>query len=76
MKTLLFIPIVMVLGACSTPKIAGFKEPEVLSRVEVMQASKDCINARMKPNIQHLPQKTEHGTVMLPIYVNCESYSR
>jgi hypothetical protein len=74
MKILAIVPL-LVLAGCSTPKIAGYKEPELITRAEVIQASKDCINARMKPVIQHLPQKTEHGTVMLPIFVNCEPYN-
>lgn len=74
MKRLVFLPLLLIVG-CSSTKISGFKEPEVITRSEVIQASKDCINARMKPIIQHLPQKTEHGTVMLPIYVNCEPYN-
>ena len=67
----------LLLTACSAPpKVAGFDKPQLISRNEVIQANKDCINARMKPTIQYVPQKTEHGTIMLPISVNCEPYSR
>lgn len=66
----------LLLTACSAPKLAGFEKPELISRNEIIQANKDCINARMKPSIQYVPQKTEHGTIMLPISVNCEPYSR
>ena len=67
----------LFLTACSSPpKLAGFDRPELISRNEVIQANKDCINARMKPIVQYVPQKTEHGTIMLPISVNCEPYSR
>jgi hypothetical protein len=66
----------LLLTACSSPKLAGFEKPELISRNEIIQANKDCINARMKPSIQYVPQKTEHGTIMLPISVNCEPYSR
>ena len=45
-----------------------------MQRPEVIQASKDCINAKMKPVIQNVPQNTEFGKVMLPVLVNCESY--
>lgn len=73
MRVLAVIPLLLVVG-CSTQKIEGFKEPELVSRAEIIQASKDCIHARMRPNIQHLPQKTEHGTIMLPVFVTCEPY--
>ena len=67
--------LLLFLAACSSPpKLAGFDKPELISRNEVIQANKDCINARMKPTIQYVPQKTEHGTIMLPISVNCEPY--
>lgn len=67
----------LLLTACSAPpKLSGFEKPELISRNEIIQANKDCINARMKPSIQYVPQKTEHGTIMLPISVNCEPYSR
>jgi hypothetical protein len=66
----------LLLTACSTPKVVGFDKPQLISRNEIIQANKDCINARMKPTIQYVPQKTEHGTIMLPISVNCEPYSR
>jgi uncharacterized lipoprotein YajG len=69
--------LLLFLAACSAPpKLAGFEKPELISRNEVIQANKDCINAKMKPSIQYVPQKTEHGTIMLPIAVNCEPYSR
>lgn len=68
--------ILLLLAACSTPKIEGFDKPHLVSRNEIIQGNKDCINAKMKPVIQYVPQKTEHGTIMLPISVNCEPYSR
>jgi hypothetical protein len=59
----------------SAPKVAGFKEIEYMQRQEVIQAAKDCIDARMRPIVQNVPQKTEFGTVMLPVLVNCEIYN-
>jgi len=56
------------------PKIAGFKEVEYMQRAEVIEATKECIRARMKPVIQQVPQKTEFGTIMLPAVVICETY--
>jgi hypothetical protein len=57
------------------PRVANFKEVEYLNRQEVIQASKDCINARMRPVVQYVPQKTKFGTLMLPAVVNCEQYT-
>ena len=57
------------------PKVGGFKEIEYMQRQEVIQAAKDCIDARMRPIVQNVPQKTEFGTVMLPVLVNCEIYN-
>lgn len=71
MFTILFL----VISACSTPKLAGFKEPKMIERAEVIRAQKDCIDAKMKPVIQTLPQKTDHGTIMYPVAVNCETYA-
>ena len=73
MFTILFL----VISACSTPKLDGFDKAKVIERAEVSQASKDCINARMRPVIQSLPQKTDHGVIMLPVSVQCEvAYNR
>lgn len=74
MKKILIVIGALSLTACSSPKVSGFKELEYMQRPEVIQASKDCINAKMKPVIQNVPQNTKFGKVMLPVLVNCESY--
>jgi hypothetical protein len=71
----MFIVLFLVISACSTPKLQGFKDPKLVERAEVIRAQKDCIDAKMKPVIQSLPQKTDHGTIMLPVAVTCETYS-
>jgi hypothetical protein len=71
MFTILFL----VISACSTPKLDGFEKAKVIERAEVIRASKDCIDARMRPVIQSLPQKTDHGTIMYPVSVQCETYN-
>jgi hypothetical protein len=68
--------LVMGISACSTPKLEGFQKAKVIERAEVIQASKDCINAKMRPVIQSLPQKTDHGIIMMPVAVQCETYNR
>ena len=52
--------------------VSGFKDVEYMQRNEVIQATKDCVDNRMKPVIQYVPQKTTHGTLMLPAMVTCE----
>jgi len=62
-----------VVGPSNNPNIVtGFKDVEYMQRNEVIQASKDCVDNRMKPVIQYVAQKTSHGTLMLPAMVNCE----
>jgi hypothetical protein len=52
--------------------VTGFREVEYMQRNEVIQATKDCVDNHLKPVIQYVPQKTIHGTLMLPAMVNCE----
>ena len=75
MKTLILCGLLLSLVACaSNPKLEGFDKPKVISRNEVIQGAKDCVNAKMKPSIQYLPQKTDNGTIMLPVEVHCDVY--
>ena len=50
----------------------GFTEPETMHRTEVINAVRQCINAKMKANIEYLPVKTEQGRVITPINVHCD----
>ena len=64
----------VTLTACSSnPKVDGFDKVEYIQRQEVIHASKECVNARMKPNIQYARQKTDHGVIMIPVLVTCEA---
>jgi hypothetical protein len=65
-KLLMLMPLVLF-TACASNK--------GLDRMEVIKASRECVNAHMKPVIQYLPQKTDQGTVTLPVYVSCEVYA-
>lgn len=64
--------VLFTVAACSTPKLDGFEKAKVIERAEVIRSSKDCIDAKMRPVIQSLPQKTDNGTIMLPVSVQCE----
>ena len=37
-------------------------------------AARECVNARMKPIIQRVPQPTDHGTIIVPVAVQCDVY--
>ena len=65
---------VLTLTACGTPKIPNYDGPKALDRDGVIQASRSCINTRMKPQIVYLSQKTEFGSVLVPVDVQCENY--
>ena len=79
MKTkLLFVGVVLALAGCaSSPPVyqmKGYKGPEAMDRNEVMSAAKQCIHARLKPNVEYLTAKTDSGKVMVPVNVHCEPY--
>ena len=73
MKYLILIPVVM-LTACGTPKIPGYAGPHALDRDGVIMGARSCVNTRMKPNVVYLPQKTEFGSVLVPVDVQCDPY--
>jgi hypothetical protein len=75
MKVIVLCGLLLSLVGCSSvPKLEGFDKPKVLSRNEVIQASRDCVAAKMKPRVEYLPQKTDNGTLMLPVEVVCDVY--
>lgn len=80
-KLLILFPLVLLTACAGMSKIPsvivlpGSEKPKQLDRTEVIQASRECINAHMKPVIQSLPQPTDHGTIVVPVAVNCEVYA-
>ncbi len=78
MKRLLLIPLVLLVAACSskpTYKLSGYKGPEAMDRNEAVQAAKQCVFAKMRPNVEYLSVKTDAGPkVMVPVNVHCEPY--
>ena len=80
MKSLLIVPI-MLLTACSgmskIPSVVvlpGNEKPKQMDRTEVIMAARECVNARMKPVIQKVAQPTDHGTIIVPVAVQCDVY--
>lgn len=74
-----------MLAACgSTPKepvppppikVNGLKPGiDTLSRIEVIQASKECLQAKMKPNVQYVAVNSDYGKVLVPVNVLCDPY--
>ena len=80
MKALYIIPLVLLTGCAGMSKIPsvvvlpGSEKPKQMDRTEVIMAARECVNARMKPVIQRLPQPTDHGTIIVPVAVQCDVY--
>lgn len=65
-----------MVGCSSTPtyKLKGYAGPEAMDRNEVVQASKQCIYSKLRPNIEYLTAKSDSGKVLVPVNVHCQSY--
>ena len=76
MKKLLIVPLVLFVAACSstpTYKLTNYKGPEAMDRNEAVQAAKQCVFAKMRPNVEYISVKTDAGpNVMVPVNVHCE----
>ena len=86
-KLLLSLLFVAGLSACSSNKnpedftqagqvykLKGYAGPEAMQNTEVVQASKQCLFAKLRPNVHYLNVKTDQGRVMVPVNVTCETY--
>ena len=77
MKLLLTaLPLVLLVGCASAPheptKVGnGNYEINKMQRIDVIGAARECINSHMKPVVQSVPQPTDHGTILVPVAVNC-----
>jgi hypothetical protein len=75
LKIVLPVAIVSLVG-CSTTETKPPKDfPGVhsMSRVEVVQGIKECLYAKLQPNVEYQVQKVETGTkVLIPINVHCD----
>ena len=81
MKSLcIIVPFVLLTGCAGASKIPsvvilpGNEKPKQMDRTEVIMAARECVNARMKPVIQKVAQPTDHGTIIVPVAVQCEVY--
>jgi len=55
-------------------KLQGYKGPEAMENIEVVQASRECIQNRLRPNVSYLMVKTDQGKVRVPVSVSCEPF--
>lgn len=60
---LLIVPFVVVLSACSTTK--------ELSRDQVIGAARDCLNVKMRPDVQYKAKRIDGAMITVPVNVNC-----
>jgi hypothetical protein len=60
--------------AVEDAKIGKYNGPVALSRSEVIEGSRDCVNSKMKPTVEYLSQKTGKGMVLVPVNVHCDPY--
>ena len=80
MKSLLIVPIILLTACSGMSKIPsvvvlpGNDKPKQMDRTEVIMAARECVNARMKPVIQKVAQPTDHGTIIVPVAVQCDVY--
>lgn len=55
-------------------KIGKYTGPVALTRSEVIEGSRDCVNSKMKPTVEYLSQKTGKGVVLIPVNVHCDPF--
>jgi hypothetical protein len=83
--------LVCLLGGCATApqpqpvkinipnetvyKLKGYDGPVAMDNNELVQASKQCLYARLKPNVQYVSVKIDTGgKTLVPVSVLCEAY--
>jgi PBP1b-binding outer membrane lipoprotein LpoB len=72
------ITTVLASGCASNPSQPSkhypkeFSEPTSMHRTEVIQAVRQCISAKLKPNVEYLSVKTNQGVVTTPVNVHCD----
>lgn len=73
-KYFVMLLVLLLLPACASkpPVVKGNEEIEKMDRRQVIRAAIECEDADMKPYIEYVTQKTEHGKVLVPINVHCD----
>jgi hypothetical protein len=56
-------------------KLNNYNGPDAMDRNEAIQAAKQCLFAKMRPNVEYVSVRTDVGSkVMVPVNVHCEPY--
>jgi hypothetical protein len=79
MKVILSCALLMSLVACSTSappvyKLKGYSGPEAMDNQEVVQASRQCLFNKLRPNVNYLSVRTDQGKTLVPVSVTCEPF--
>lgn len=77
MKKYFIMFFVALLPACSSnPVVSGYDKIEKMDRRDVIRGVTECEDADMKPFVEYVTQKTDHGKVLVPINVHCDPVRR
>lgn len=79
MKALLLCGVLISLVGCSSTappvyKLKGYSGPEAMDNQEVVQASRQCITNKLRPNVNYLAVRTDQGKTLVPVSVTCEPF--
>jgi hypothetical protein len=74
LKKIIVVIGLLSLTACANKTIPGYEGPKALSQNDVIINARSCTNTKMKPNVVYLPQKTDFGSVLVPVAVHCDPY--
>jgi len=55
-------------------KLRNYDGPEAMSPEEVFMKSRECVMNKMRPNVNYLYVKTDHGNAPVPISVICSPF--
>ena len=72
-KFFIMLPL-FLLPACAShpPMVSGYDKIEKMERRDVIRGVVECEDADMKPYVEYVTQRTEHGKVLVPINVHCD----
>jgi len=63
------------IGETQVFKLKGYEGPTAMDNNEVVQASKQCLFAKLRPNIEYVSVKVDTGgKVLVPVNVHCEPH--
>ena len=54
--------------------LQNYTGPEAMDSNEVLEASKQCILYKMRPDVNYLSVRTDQGKIKVPVSVICEPF--